>query len=158
MTPQERKEALLKADLQEIEKCANDLVYFYNKYVKTDGARDMTTEEYNRLFKQREGVVKEWTEVYMKHPLTPEQVYSYKKMIRAFKYSNYSNDEQVHVCIRFLYVPFTIAFTKGMAWFKIHRYGLYFRNNDIIEPPFSERIGKSKPLTIGRYAIKILKP
>ena len=39
-------------DLEEIEKCANDPLYYYNKYVRLPGHVELTQEQYDEKVKQ----------------------------------------------------------------------------------------------------------
>lgn len=52
ITPQQRKKIdalLLEEHKEEMQKCKDDPVYFYNKYVRREGDRELTKEEYDRL-------------------------------------------------------------------------------------------------------------
>lgn len=46
----------------------------------------------------------------------------------------------------------------GYTWFRVYGYGLHIRDASITPTLFSERYGYTKPLKIGKYRIKILKP
>lgn len=42
------------SEKKEMEKCKNSSVYFYNKYVKPDGQKELTEKEYEDFAKQLE--------------------------------------------------------------------------------------------------------
>ena len=45
---------LSQADQDELQKCKDSLVYFYNKYVRKEGQRELTKAEYEAFVKQAE--------------------------------------------------------------------------------------------------------
>ena len=45
---------LSSADQEELQKCKNSPVYFYNKYVRMEGQKELTEAEYNDFVKQVE--------------------------------------------------------------------------------------------------------
>ena len=45
---------LSSADELEVQKCKDSLVYFYNKYVRKEGQRELTKAEYEAFVKQAE--------------------------------------------------------------------------------------------------------
>ena len=45
---------LSSADQEELEKCKSSPVYFYNKYVRKEGQKELTEQEYNDFVKQVE--------------------------------------------------------------------------------------------------------
>ena len=50
------QERLLKADDEEIRKCKESPLYFYNKYALPKGRREITQEEYDVIVKQQEQI------------------------------------------------------------------------------------------------------
>ena len=48
--------------------------------------------------------------------------------------------------------------SNGMLWFRIFGYGLSIKNMDIHRLLFSERLGYTKTLRIGKWSIKWLNP
>lgn len=45
---------LSSADQEELQKCKDSFVYFYNKYLKKEGQKELTEAEYNDFVKQVE--------------------------------------------------------------------------------------------------------
>jgi hypothetical protein len=45
---------LLSADQEELQKCKDSLVYFYNKFFRKEGQNELTETEYNDFVKQVE--------------------------------------------------------------------------------------------------------
>lgn len=84
ITPEQRakiEELKLEEHRNEFIKCVNDQVYFYNKYVKPAGQKDLTKEEYDnfvklvnvRMLKSR----RHGGHTFL-YPLTPDQCYQKK--------------------------------------------------------------------------------
>ncbi len=69
---------LSQADQKELQKCKDSPIYFYNKYVKKEGQRELTEVEYEDFIKhvrsQRNMPLK-LRNHYKDRPLTPDQCY-----------------------------------------------------------------------------------
>lgn len=77
---------LSQADQEELQKCKNSPVYFYNKYVRKEGQKELTEAEYEDFVKQLE--YKRYMPLklrnhYKDRPLTPSQ--RYKKLLDFLK-------------------------------------------------------------------------
>jgi hypothetical protein len=69
---------LSKADKEELQKCKDSPVYFYNKYVRKDGEKELTEAEYENYVKQLEyqrNMPLKLRKHYQDRPLTPDQCY-----------------------------------------------------------------------------------
>lgn len=70
---------LSSADQEELEKCKNSPVYFYNKYVRKEGQKELTEQEYNDFVKQVEyqrNVPLKLRKHYKDRPLTPNECFN----------------------------------------------------------------------------------
>ena len=65
-------------DKNELQKCKDSPVYFYNKYVRKETQRELTEAEYAELIKQSEyqrNMPLKLRRRYKDRPLTPEQMF-----------------------------------------------------------------------------------
>lgn len=66
-------------DLNEIKKCENSPVYFYNKYVRKEGQKELTEDDYKNFVKQieyqRDNPLK-LRKAYKDRPLLPSECYA----------------------------------------------------------------------------------
>ena len=70
---------LSSADQEELEKCKNSPVYFYNKYVRKEGQKELTEQEYNAFVKQVEyhrNVPLKLRKHYKDRPLPPSECFN----------------------------------------------------------------------------------
>jgi hypothetical protein len=69
---------LSQADQEELQKCKDSPVYFYNKYVRKEGQKELTQAEYEDFVKQVEyqrNMPLKLRSHYKDRPLTPDQCY-----------------------------------------------------------------------------------
>ncbi len=69
---------LSSADPEELQKCKDSPVYFYNKYVRKDGQKELTEAEYNDIVKQSEYQINmplKLQKHYKERPLLPSECY-----------------------------------------------------------------------------------
>ena len=72
------KSRLSSADQEELQKCKDSLVYFYNKYVRKEGQKELTEAEYNDFVKQVEyqrNMPLKLQKHYKDRPLLPSECY-----------------------------------------------------------------------------------
>jgi hypothetical protein len=72
---------LSQADQKELQKCEDSPVYFYNKYVRKEGQKELTEDEYKDFVKQVEYQRKTRLKLrkFLKNrPLTPDECYERK--------------------------------------------------------------------------------
>lgn len=76
---------LSSADQEELQKCKDSPVYFYNKYVRKEGQKELTEAEYNDIVKQVEYQINmplKLRKHYKDRPLLPSECY--KKLPDTF--------------------------------------------------------------------------
>ena len=69
---------LSQVDQEELQKCEDSPVYFYNKYVKKEGQKELTEDEYKDSVKQVEHQRKTPLKLrkhYKDRPLAPDECY-----------------------------------------------------------------------------------
>lgn len=69
---------LSQVDQEELQKCKDSPVYFYNKYVRKEGQKELTQAEYENFVKQVEyqrNMPLKLRSHYRDRPLTPDQRY-----------------------------------------------------------------------------------
>jgi hypothetical protein len=69
---------LSSADQEELQKCKDSPVYFYNKYVRKEGQKELTEAEYNDFVKQVEykrNMPLKLRKHYKYRPLLPRECY-----------------------------------------------------------------------------------
>lgn len=69
---------LSQADQEELQKCKDSFVYFYNKYVRKERQKELTQAEYEDFVKQVEhqrNMPLKLRSHYKDRPLTPDQCY-----------------------------------------------------------------------------------
>jgi hypothetical protein len=69
---------LSSANQEELQKCKDSPVYFYNKYVRKEGQKELTEAEYNDFFKQVEyqrNMPLKLRKHYKDRPLLPSECY-----------------------------------------------------------------------------------
>ena len=69
---------LSQADQAELQKCKDSPVYFYNKYVRKEGQKELTEAEYENFVKQVEyqrNMPLKLRSIYKSRPLIPDQCY-----------------------------------------------------------------------------------
>lgn len=74
---------LSSADQEEIQKCKDSSIYFYNKYVRKEGQKELTEAEYNDFVKQVEyqrNMPSKLRKHYKNRTLLPSECY--EKLIR----------------------------------------------------------------------------
>jgi len=70
--------SLSSADQEELQKCKDSPVYFYNKYVRKEGQKELTEDEYNAFVKQVEyerDMPLKFRKSYEDHPLLPSECF-----------------------------------------------------------------------------------
>lgn len=89
---------LSSADPEELQKCKDSPVYFYNKYVRKDGQKELTEAEYNDFVKQVEyqrNMPLKLQKHYKERPLLPSECY--KKMNKEIQNNELSADKALHI-------------------------------------------------------------
>ena len=69
---------LSQVDPEELQKCKDSPVYFYNKYVRKEEQKELTEAEYEEFVKQmeyRRNMPLKLRSYYKDRPLTPDQCY-----------------------------------------------------------------------------------
>lgn len=70
---------LSSADQEELQKCKDSPVYFYNKYVREEGQKELTEDEYNDFVKQVESqrnTPMKLRKYYKDRPLLPSECFA----------------------------------------------------------------------------------
>ena len=64
-------ERLSQADTEELKRCEDSPVYFYNKYVRKEGQKELSEFELKAMADERDGSERAKAE----YPMTPDQCY-----------------------------------------------------------------------------------
>lgn len=72
---------------EELKRCKDDPLYFYNKYVKHEGKRDLTQEEYDAIVKDRQVAFTmkgRSSKIMFAYPKTPDECSGYRPSTEVF--------------------------------------------------------------------------
>lgn len=66
---------LSEADKEELQKCIDSPVYFYNKYFKNENQKELTEKEYNEFIEERRNNPLKRRKIYAEYPMIPKDCY-----------------------------------------------------------------------------------